>query len=172
MPSEPTILTALQSLAKAREFHPILLLVCEALEKAGYGKTRILGRRTFSQKSLVKGAEILVEGTYAGKPHLMVVKFVNDDVRQRNFDELFGVTERLGANLGILVSLRDSHEGFMKAPAYRLRLKLLDGTRLAEFLTDHQVGVFPSGHPNHRRIYEVRETARKIDSILEALQNP
>lgn len=163
-----TILSALADLEAKGELHAILLLVCEFLAKAGYGEPKILGRRMFHQKSVVSGAEILVEGTYAGKPHLIVVKYVRDasGLRQRNFDELYGVTERLGANLGILVSLRDSHETFMKHPSFQKRLKLLAGQRLAEALETHRIGVFAGGAPDHRKLAEVRENAHWNDAQL------
>ncbi|MGV3615279.1 MAG: restriction endonuclease [Fimbriimonas sp.] len=148
--------------------HSLLMCVSKALTRSGFGDVEIQDRRSSRQKSRHGGHELTCLSSVGGYPLKVVVKVVRDDVRTRMVDELAGTVLRTQADLGLLVTPFNVSPKARAAQArYRpVRLELVDGKRLADFMRCSGIGVRPKGSVDYAFFAELEAVSGRMLAFL------
>jgi hypothetical protein len=134
--------TAMQAALQSSSLYVLLILVTRVLTREGYDDVQILDRRQTKQKSRFGGHEIMCETTIGSMPAKVVVKVINDAGRARHLDELAGVVDRIGADVGLLVTPHHLTKNARRnQPLFsRSRIEVMDGPGFASLLLKHKIG--------------------------------
>lgn len=167
MKTEPLV-GALQNTS----LHALLMLVSKGLTRAGFGDVQILDRRQSRQKSRFGGHELQCLTLVGNLPGKVVVKVIRDGVRLRMLDEMAGVIQRTGADLGLIISpFHVTRKAKQVVKDYRgSRISVLDGEALAELLQRHDIGVRGKGSVDYAFFGGLEELAERLTQFMR--ENP
>lgn len=159
---------ALQAALRGCSFHALQLVVAKALARSGYGDVQLMGRRKVSEKSSHGGHELCCISPLGDMAVKIVVKVINDDIRVRMLDEIVGVADRCGARAAIVVTPQGiGRTAARELVRYRsVRVKIIDGPRLAELLAKHSLGVRGRGEVDYAYFGQLEELSKRILRFL------
>jgi len=139
----------------ALPYAAFLLVVARLLERQGYSRVRLLGRKGFVGRNRGGGWDLeakaprhqpVVPGKEGTRCIIQVKQFDDLAVQQRSVDELRGCTLRANAALGVLITTsrfsRVAQEAAQASPL--APVVLLDGDRLLTLLIQQRLGVCPT----------------------------
>jgi len=158
----------MQEILQGCSLHALLMLTSKALTRSGFGDVEILDRRSTKEKTRFGGYELSCRLTLGNLPAKVIVKVIQDEVRQRMLDELAGSILRSGADAGLIVTPFHLSTSVKRAqPSYRpLRIHIVEGEELADILTRAQVGTRKQGTPDFAFFSELEEVSGRIRSFM------
>lgn len=167
MKNEPLV-GALQNTS----LHALLMLVSKGLTRAGFGDVQILDRRQSRQKSRFGGHELQCLTSVGNLPGKVVVKVIQDAVRLRMVDEMAGVIQRTGADLGLIISpFHVTRKAKQVIREYRgSRINVLDGEALAQLLKQYEIGIRGKGSVDYAFFGGLEEMAQRLTRFMR--ENP
>ncbi len=147
----PTIPSILRGRILQLPFDAYLKLLALLLEKLGYQDVRLTGRTDWKGRNRGGGFDLTANLPGGLSPRRVIVQAKQFDTTSRLFqrqtDELRGAAIRVGASEAVLITSGAVSSAIDVAGLSLaiLPVRLLDGERLLELLTIHQVGVTPNG---------------------------
>lgn len=152
--------------------HALLMLVSKGLTRAGFGDVQILDRRQSRQKSRFGGHELQCFTSVGNLPGKVVVKVIRDGIRVRMLDEMAGVIQRTGADLGLIISpFHITRKAKKVVSDYRgTRINVLDGEALAELLKQYEIGIRGKGGVDYAFFGGLEELAERLTQFMR--ENP
>ena len=160
--------TPFEGILQTCSLHSLLMLTSKALTRSGFGDVQILDRRQVRQKSRFGGHELLCETTVGHLPCKVIVKVINDKVRQRMLDELAGAVDRNKADLGLLVTPHQlSATAAKQQGSYsRSRIQVIDGAALEELLRKFKIGIRPKGDIDYAFFSSLEEVSDRLLAFM------
>ncbi|MBI1331274.1 MAG: hypothetical protein GC165_00170 [Armatimonadetes bacterium] len=148
----------------------LINLTVKVLARSGYGDIEVLGRRLNWQKSKLGGCELLCRSFIGNIELRVIVKVIRDFARTRMLDEMAGAMDRLGADLGLLVTTGKLGVSVgSKAKLHiKSRIHVVDVKLLAEMLRYYRIGVRPDGSPDYAFFGSLEAKAKQFESLLLA----
>ncbi len=151
--------------------HPLIMVVTQALARAGYGDIRILDRRQAKQKSRYGGYDIECHTHVGRMPAKVIVKVVADDsIHKRMIDELCGVTLSSQATAGFIFATKHiatSAKAELQALSPIVRLVAFDGEQFAAFLAAQDIGLRPDGSVDQEFFRDLKQIAANIKHLTQ-----
>lgn len=162
----------LQTALKRCSLHALLMVTSGALSRNGFGDIQILDRRQPKEKSRFGGHELCCHTSAGVLPLRIIVKVLTAPIRLRHLDEMAGAVDRMGADIGLVVSPYRLSGGALKNrdTHRKSRVHVFDGPILADLLMRAGAGVH-QGLVDYSYFDALEEVSPKILKTIKELKH-